>query len=343
MSNRFSTKICVGLESLSKMQDDWLALESSTNTHPFSGYFWCLNQAQLHASQGREAIVVCVYENSRCIALLPLVKHHISRKLKLQCLQHLCSAFTDYQGFIVEPTIDALMLFQLCLSQLADSKYAKLPIIIRYPSAQLHQFCGLSQDYFGRQLPFNHWRHSVYNSADTPLNGKVLREARRRRKKLEQHTDCKILINTPCDEGLVNWVLDQNAARFGPNQLTSRANRQSVQQLLQSYQSSLHLSVITIEDKPAAAHLGFLQGSTLQYYLLAADNNFRQFSIGIVLLNEIISTQKNITDIDYLRGDEEYKKDWANTVTIDNGVICLPHGTNPITAWFTKLYAKRNQ
>lgn len=343
MSNRFSTKISIGLDSFNELQDDWLALETSANSHPFSAFYWCRNQAQLHTVHGRTTVVVSVYDGNHCVAILPLVQHHISRKLQIHCLQHLCSAFTDYQDFIVAPTVDAQKLFQLCLSLLAESDYANLPLIFAYPSEELRQCCASLKHLFRQQLPFNHWRHSQYKSAAAPLNSKVLREARRRRKKLVQHTDCTILINTALDGDLVDWVLDQNAARFGPNQLTDRANRNSIQQLLKTYQSSLHLSVVLIDGLPAAAHLGFIRGTTLQYYLLASDDNFRQYSVGIVLLNEIITAHDSVTNIDFLRGDEGYKKDWANTVTTDNGLICLPREMSLVNAWLVKLYAKRNQ
>lgn len=343
MNNQFSTKISTGLQSLIKLKNDWIALEKLANSHPFDSFFWCLNQANLHAEQDRTVIVVCVYDLNRCVAILPLVQQNISRKLKIPCLQHLCSAFTDYQNFIFAPSANSHILFQLCISKLAESEYANLPLVFNYPSPELRQCCLSMKRYFRQHIAFNHWCHSHYKADAAPLSSKVLREAKRRRKKLAQHANCEILINTAYDEKLIDWILDQNAKRFGPNQLTATTNRSSIKRLLRSYQSSLHLSVVTIDGLPAAAHLGFLRGSTLQYYLLANDDNFRQFSAGIILLNEIIAVKSDPSNIDFLRGDEEYKKDWSNTVNIENGLICLPSKINIIKAWLLKIYAKRNQ
>lgn len=343
MNNQFSTKISVGIQSLTELKNDWIALEKLANSHPFDSFFWCLNQAHLHTEKGRTVIVVCVYDLDRCVAILPLVQQNMSRKLKIPCLQHLCSAFTDYQNFTFAPSEDSDTLFQRCISKLAESEYANLPLIFNYPSSVLRQCCLSAKRYFREHIAFNHWHHSQYKSDAAPLNSKVLREAKRRRKKLAQHANYEILINTAYDEKLIDWILDQNAKRFGPNQLTAAKNRTSVKRLLRTYQSSLHLSVVTIDGLPAAAHLGFLRDSTLQYYLLANDDNFRQFSVGIILLNEIIAVHSNPSNIDFLRGDEEYKKDWSNTVNIENGLICLPRKINIITAWLIKIYAKRNQ
>ncbi|MDM7859626.1 GNAT family N-acetyltransferase [Alteromonas sp. ASW11-36] len=343
MSGGLSTKIHVGLHAIGTLQDDWLELEKRAECHPFGCFHWCMNQARLHSAKGQTPLAICVYNDQRCVAILPLVQDRISRKLPFKCLKHMCSAFTDYQEFVVERSDSAAMLFEMCLNALVNSEYAKMPLLFAYPSAQLRELCSLVKHLLPQQLPFNHWRHSYYKRSFPNLKSKVIREARRRRKKLFASADVEIRLDIPLDESLVTWVLDQNALRFGSNRLTDIAHRQSALQLLFDYQSSLHLSAVLIDGHPAAAHLGFMCDSTLQYYLLAADDKYREFSVGIVLLHEIITAHPQVTEIDFLRGDEEYKKDWANVYTTDNGIVCLPQNTHSLVKWIAQIYTIRNQ
>ena len=77
----------------------------------------------------------------------------------------------------------------------------------------------------------------------------------------------------------------------------------------------LRFGLIHIDGKPAAAQIWFVYNGTASIFKLAYSPEFREFSVGSVLTVELM---KHVIDIDkvdivdYLCGDDGYKKDWMS-------------------------------
>lgn len=107
------------------------------------------------------------------------------------------------------------------------------------------------------------------------------------------------------------------------------------------------LAILSIDGKPVAAHLWFVVKGKASIFRLVYDENWKQFSPGSVLMSHLISHVMDIdkvTEIDFLNGNDSYKKDWM-TERRERSMLVFtkakPIGTRKRKkAWFSaiKLY-----
>lgn len=78
---------------------------------------------------------------------------------------------------------------------------------------------------------------------------------------------------------------------------------------------SLRLGLLYADDIPVAAQLWFLHGKVASIYKVAYVEAFAKFSVGTVLtarmMRHAIDVEK-VSTVDYLSGDDGYKKDWMS-------------------------------
>jgi len=77
----------------------------------------------------------------------------------------------------------------------------------------------------------------------------------------------------------------------------------------------LRLGIIYIDDQPAAAQIWIVSSGIAAIYKLAYDERFSKLSAGSILtaylMEHVIDVDK-VHEIDYLTGDDDYKKDWMS-------------------------------
>jgi ribosomal protein S18 acetylase RimI-like enzyme len=80
-------------------------------------------------------------------------------------------------------------------------------------------------------------------------------------------------------------------------------------------QGYLRLGVLYVNQEPAAAQIWFLKGKVASIFKLAYDPTFRKQSVGSILtmklMQHVIDTD-GVETVDYLVGDDRYKKDWMS-------------------------------
>lgn len=77
----------------------------------------------------------------------------------------------------------------------------------------------------------------------------------------------------------------------------------------------LRLGLVTIEGQPAAAQIWINQSGVASIYKLAYDEKFQQMSVGSVLTKALMRHAidvDRVTQVDYLTGDDAYKRDWMS-------------------------------
>ena len=77
----------------------------------------------------------------------------------------------------------------------------------------------------------------------------------------------------------------------------------------------LRLGLLYVDDEPAAAQLWIVSGKTASIYKLAYQDKFADLSVGTILtahlMQHVIDTDR-VTHVDYLTGDDAYKRDWMS-------------------------------
>lgn len=79
--------------------------------------------------------------------------------------------------------------------------------------------------------------------------------------------------------------------------------------------SQLRLGLLSLDDHPAAAQLWFVAGRVAHIFKLAYDPEFSQYSVGTILtmkLMEHVLDVDHVEVVDFLSGDDEYKKQWMS-------------------------------
>lgn len=78
---------------------------------------------------------------------------------------------------------------------------------------------------------------------------------------------------------------------------------------------ALRLGLIHVDGQPAAAQLWIVQNRSALIYKLAYDEQFEELSVGTILtaalMKHVIDVDK-VVEVDYLTGDDAYKKNWMS-------------------------------
>ena len=78
---------------------------------------------------------------------------------------------------------------------------------------------------------------------------------------------------------------------------------------------SLRLGILRVDGEPAAAQLWIVHKGVASIYKLAYDERFQDLSVGSILtaamFRHALDTDK-VREVDYLSGDDDYKKDWMS-------------------------------
>jgi CelD/BcsL family acetyltransferase involved in cellulose biosynthesis len=80
-------------------------------------------------------------------------------------------------------------------------------------------------------------------------------------------------------------------------------------------QGWLRLGIGYLDEQPAAAQIWIVAGGQASIYKLAYDERFAKYSIGTVLssmLMEYVIDRDKVEVVDYLTGDDSYKREWMS-------------------------------
>jgi CelD/BcsL family acetyltransferase involved in cellulose biosynthesis len=91
-------------------------------------------------------------------------------------------------------------------------------------------------------------------------------------------------------------------------------------------QGWLRLGIATVDGEPAAAQLWIVCAGVASIYKLAYDERFASLSIGSLLterlMRHVIDTDR-VGEVDYLTGDDAYKRDWMSHSRERCGIIAF--------------------
>jgi len=94
-------------------------------------------------------------------------------------------------------------------------------------------------------------------------------------------------------------------------------------------QGWLRLGILTLDGQPVAAQLWLVKGGKANIFKLAYEQGFERFSAGSVLtqamLRHVLDVDR-VHEVDYLSGDDAYKRDWMSHRRERHGLVAFaPH------------------
>jgi hypothetical protein len=165
------------------------------------------------------------------------------------------------------------------------------------------------------------------------LPSKLRNTLERKSKQLDNANRLRIRIFSSIDEldaGIsayekiyhASWKIPETYPAFMPGLIRTCAT-----------QGWLRLGIAYINEQPAAAQVWIVYNNVASIYKLAYDEQFASFSIGTILtaqlMRHVIDVDK-VREVDYLTGDDDYKKGWMSDRRERSGLIafnlCTVHG-----------------
>lgn len=138
---------------------------------------------------------------------------------------------------------------------------------------------------------------------------------KRKRRKLDRERAVRFVLVTS-EDGLpaalddferiyaLSWKIPERFPRFVRRIATELARR-----------GRLRLGLLYVDGEPAAAQMWFLNDGRVGVFKLAYDPRFRDYSVGTIITAQLIEhflDVDRVRVVDFLSGDDPYKKDWAS-------------------------------
>ncbi|MBL7002609.1 MAG: GNAT family N-acetyltransferase [Gammaproteobacteria bacterium] len=300
--------------------------DTGSNNSVFFSRPWLENLANTVLVDDQSMLLACVIEGDEVLALLPLMKqqsehwdgltHLYSSLFSLLLVQKNQQAVLNclVQGFSQLPFVS------LQLGPIAedDSVLLKLQQTMQSFGYECHRY-----------FRFYNWVYKVQGQsfkdyfASRP--GKVRNTITRKQRKLSREFgyDIRLFI----DQDIKQGVDDYNAvykSSWKANEQYDHFVEGLASQL--SEQSWLRLAVLYVDGKPIAAQFWFVVHAKASIFKLAYDEAWKKYSPGSILISYlmeyVIDTDK-VEEIDFLTGNDAYKKDFMNERRKRERLACI--------------------
>jgi len=135
-------------------------------------------------------------------------------------------------------------------------------------------------------------------------------------------------LDSRMDKKIMKQFIYHHRIQFPNSSFNTDKTQSFYKRLLSDSDLKNHIenSWIVDGDELVAAHFGFKFNAHLYYYVPVYNNKYKQYGPGQYLLMQMINyyQKQGYNCFDFLRGDEKYKDDWANSISIYARIFGLP-------------------
>jgi len=174
------------------------------------------------------------------------------------------------------------------------------------------------------RIPIQEQKQTFANyMADRP--SKVRNTIARKQRKLEREHDYQIRLYIDND---VEQALSDYHDIYRVSWKANEQYQALVEGVIQRFLDRAwpRLAIMSIDGKPIAAQLWFVVESKASIFRLVYDETWKQYSPGSILMNYlleyVIDTDK-VKEIDFLSGNDGYKKDWMSERRERFSLVCV--------------------
>lgn len=329
MTSNFDITVIKNIDKFILLKTAWNNLANrSKDTCPFLCHEWFsvwLNNF-IHDNL---IFIVSLSKDDKVLTIVPFIeKKDIFRGVKVKMLELIGNVYSPFRSLIFDSvdtinTNEALDAFFLTIKAKSDLSWD----IIDFNSIpEENPFMGIARDClasynlkFSEHLCFGDWyQDSIKCSGDEylaniPSNLRKDFQYCKRRLQREGTLDFIVVYSTENLDCYLDMYYEvygkswQKQERVGPTFHRDLAK-------MAAEKGWLRLSFLIHNGFPIAAQFWIISGTSAYILKTVYDQKYKKYSAGKVLTSEmfryVIDIDK-ITTIDYVQGDEEYKKDWT--------------------------------
>ena len=284
---------------------------------------WLRRLADLFALQNGEITIIGLSSNGQPVAALPLIKRP-AQGLGAD-LQSAANFYTAYYGPVMSPSASPADVGDALADALVrlPSRWQVLDLNPMDPDSAL--FAGLAAGLRRRgavvepYFRFGNWYEEVGGRSYEQYHGgrptQVRETVRRKGRKLDKDTAREFqIITTPED---VDAAMNDYEAIYAKSWKQPEPHLDFLRNVAKDFAAAgwLRLGMLRVDGRPAAAQMWFVFSGTASIFKLAYDPDFQQYSVGSLLtshLMDYVISNDRVQTIDYLCGDDPYKKDWMS-------------------------------
>lgn len=329
---KYNFEIINTIQSLIALKEDWNLLYSKCASHPFVSFTWISGWAEWLKDEYSFFIVLVRDEENNLVGIAPLgifIKKRCG--LSIRTLTFFTDRPSDYQDFLVldgQPLIISIIIEAIYeyralwdVVELANFPFDS-PNLDSIQNNKILKFRERMCAYCPR-VEFSHKDLDFDAIIAKKTRQDVVYQIRRLEKTspLELHkvsTEAEIAdyLNSFCQLHQKRWNDTSTKSLFN-DELFKRFFIEMGTNMFINGKASC--SYLTYQGKMVAGHYGFRSKNSFFYYYPAYDPDYARNSIGKVFLYLLVKSEADadLRVFDFLRGNEEYKKNWG-TVTYSN-------------------------
>ena len=341
-----------GSEALDEIQTEWKELFALSDASPFMRWEW-MSVWFKNFAKDRTQFILKAYRDGTLIGILPLFfekKGVFGLRVESLCNFGTGPGGADHLDIITRPE-DKSDGIKAVLKFLSDSHYCDQISLENLPAGSataelLKTFDQTTSGSLSRvtesvtavcpQIDLSEGWDSVLNESKRSDNFK------RRLRKLEKMAGFEYRSIISPDEtasALDRFVIlhQKRWENAGGSELSGHPRliafqRQIVAEM--SFAGAIRFDELWLEGRCVSSVYGLDDGKTFYYFNSGYDLDYSNFSVGLVLLGLSVkhAVDRGCKLYDFLRGDEQYKFDWANRRT-NLTTVSLSRNTLPLVAY----------
>ena len=311
----------------------------ASNTSIFYSLPWFKNYVDTVLEANSDLRIYTIKKADAAIALLPMqVNSHLAGSLAPRMLQGLGNYYSSLFGPILSGNDSQAMLEGLIFA--ISEERPKWDIIDLHPLDreamtfnQLLQAFKCAGLWVTSYYCFGNWYLEVngrsYKDYFQSLPSRLKNTLKRKNKRLDVLTNLHIEILT--GENNLDQAINDYVSIYNIRWKKVEPYPNFISGLIHTCaeQGWLRLGMMYVDGQPAAAQIWIVHGGTAAIYKLAHDTKFNKLSVGSILtaaLMEYVIDVDKVAVVDYLTGDDAYKKDWMSHRRERWGIVaCNPY------------------
>ena len=282
--------------------------------------FWYSAFADQIVQNSDMAVNVHVLSNGDSICgVWPLLDESVRFGRQMGSMSNFYTAYCDP---IIDPSLDYAEIIKEMLRPLVSGRYCQLDFGPILRDGQFRALIGALEELGCYTEPYFKFANWVYACGEMSFveyfqqrPGKLKSTIKRKTKKIEKDPTFELKLLS--DPEAVDSAMSDYEAVYALSWKQSEPYPQFIRQFVQhaSRQGWVKLGVVYLEGKPVASQLWFVKDKVASIFKLAYDPAYRATSAGSVLsgkLFESVIDDDSVEIIDYLTGDDAYKRDWMS-------------------------------